>query len=382
MTTTDQNNAKDVNIILISLKEIAEAVMYAAEAGTLEEVLQRIAQVAKQVVHAKYAALGVPDGSGSLKYFKTEGMSEEQIHAIGHYPVGKGLLGLIMRERKALLVPEMQKHPRSMGFPANHPKMTSLLGVPIQTGAQLFGMLYLCDRMDGLPFDEQDQWWVEALAGYAALAIAGSQLSEQHQRLTLLEERERVGMELHDGIIQSLYAIGMQLQLMRLSNKITESGVADSIRNLDQVIEDIRGYILNLKTSTYQQKTIKACLQDIMARLYIPETLSVQIEAPDRQPPFSAPVFEAVCQITQEAVSNVVRHANATTLKIQTTQKESIFTLSVSDNGTGFNPEDASLHEGLGLRNIQQRARIHGGKITVQTTPQDGTTVTLKIPLA
>ncbi|MBC7871675.1 MAG: GAF domain-containing protein, partial [Chitinophagaceae bacterium] len=309
MTTTDQDNAKDVHIILASLKEIAEAVMYAAEAGTLEEVLQRIIQVTQQVVRAKYAALGVPDGSGSLKYFKTEGMTEEQMHAIGHYPVGNGLLGLIMREREPLRVSEMQKHPRSVGFPEHHPKMTNLLGVPIQTGAQLFGMLYLCDRVDGLPFDEQDQWWVEALAGYAALAIAGAQLSEQHQRLTLLEERDRVGMELHDGVIQSLYAIGMHLQLMRLSNSITESGVDDSIRNLDQVIEDIRGYILNLKTSTYQQKTIKACLEDVMARLYIPETLSVQIDAPDRLPPFSAPVFEAVCQIAQEAASNVVRHA-------------------------------------------------------------------------
>ncbi|MBC7869614.1 MAG: GAF domain-containing sensor histidine kinase, partial [Chitinophagaceae bacterium] len=277
---------------------------------------------------------------------------------------------------------EMQKHPRSVGFPEHHPKMTNLLGVPIQTGAQLFGMLYLCDRVDGLPFDEQDQWWVEALAGYAALAIAGAQLSAQHQRLTLLEERERVGMELHDGVIQSLYAIGMHLQLMRLSNNITESGVDDSIHSLDQVIEDIRGYILNLKTSTYHQKTIQACLQEVIARLYVPETLSVQIDAPDRLPPFSAPVFEAVCQIAQEAASNVVRHANATTLKIQTTQKESMFTLSVSDNGTGFDPDDADLHEGLGLRNIQQRARIHGGKITVQTIPHQGTTVTLKIPLS
>src|SRR5687767_2718972 len=201
----------DMTNILASLKDIAEAVMRAAEAGTVEQVLERIAEVTQQLVNARYVALGVPDGTGYLKYFKVVGVTPAQIHEIGHYPIGLGLLGVIMNERQMLRLVDMKDHPHSVGFPPHHPKMTSLLGVPITLGPILYGMLYLCDRRDGQPFTEQDQWLVETLAGYAALAIAGVQLAEQQGRLILLEERDRVGRELHDGIIQSLYAMGMQL---------------------------------------------------------------------------------------------------------------------------------------------------------------------------
>ncbi|MDX1991967.1 MAG: GAF domain-containing sensor histidine kinase [bacterium] len=378
----NNSHGKDVNIILANLKEIAEAVMYAAEGGTLEQVLQRIAYVTQQVSNARYTALGVPDGKGSLKYFKVVGVTEATIHEIGHPPVGRGLLGAIMHERETLRLDHMQTDPRSVGFPEHHPSMESLLGVPIQVGDHLFGMLYLCDRLDGKPFDEQDQWLVETLAGYAALAIAGVQLGEQQQRLVLLEERERVGMELHDGIIQSLYAIGMHLQLQRLSGEITLSGLDDAVRNLDAVIEDIRRYILNLRLSNYHQKSVRECLEDMMARLHVPETLDVTLDAPDSRPPLSPPVFEAVCQIAQEAVSNVIRHAGADRLCITVNHSDALFTLTVEDNGRGFDLNAPREGEGLGLRNIQQRARIHAGKVSINSTPGKGTRLTLTLPLA
>src|SRR6185369_16522815 len=151
------------------------------------------------------------------------------------------------------------------------------LGVPIQVKEQLFGILYLCDRRDEQPFTEQDEWLVETIAGYAALAIAGSQLGEKQSRLTLLEERERIGMELHDGIIQSLYAIGMQLQLTRLSHEIPGDLLGEPVKNLDTVIEDIRRYILNLKVSSYTQQTVSEAINDLVARSHIPSTLTVTI---------------------------------------------------------------------------------------------------------
>src|SRR5215207_5515447 len=309
--TSNNPPARDMNSVLANLKDIAESVMRAAEAGTLEEVLAQIAFVTQQLIHARYTALGVPDGTGSLRFFKVVGVTPAQIHAIGHYPVGRGLLGVIMNERQPLRLERMSDDPRSVGFPANHPRMDSLLGVPIALGSNLYGMLYLCDREDGEPFTEQDQWLVETLAGYAALAIAGVQLSEQTGRLVLLEERERVGRELHDGTIQSLYAIGMQLQLMRLSQPEPDPALPGIIHDLDTVIEDVRSYILNLKVTAYEQQPIRESLEEVIKRLHIPARLQVSIEAPSRQPPFAPPVLEAVCQIAYEALSNVVRHADA-----------------------------------------------------------------------
>ncbi len=379
--TSNESPEKEVTVVLATLKNIAEAVIQAAEAGTLKQVLQQIAYVAQQLVHSRYAALGVPGDHGTMKYFEVVGLTPDEIISIAHPPIGRGLLGVIMNEREILRLEHMRDDPRSSGFPENHPYMDRLLGVPVQAGQQLFGMLYLTDRLDDLPFTQEDQWLVESLAGYAALAIAGTRLSEQHSRLTLLEERERVGMELHDGIIQSLYAIGMQLQLLKLS----QSGVSDDLgkatRGIDIVIEDIRHYILNLKVANYEQQTMRACLQDVLVRLHIPDTLHIQLNALDRQPPFAPPVVEAVCQIAYEAVSNIIRHSGATEASINVTEDSKRFQMVVRDNGKGFAEGTISKHGGLGLHNIAQRARIYGGNVHIDSSQGKGTLLTLILPL-
>jgi signal transduction histidine kinase len=377
---SNQSHTNDVTFVLSSLKSITEAVMEAASAGSLEQVLQQIAEVSKQVVQVRYAALGVPDGQGGLKYFKTAGITDEDIKRIAHPPVGLGLLGVIMHERESLRLLHIADDHRSVGFPPNHPQMDTLLGVPIQAGEQLFGMLYLCDRNDGQPFTEQDQWLVETFAGYAALAIAGVQLSEQKGRLVLLEERERVSMELHDGIIQSLYAVGMQLQLMRMTNSLSDQGINETLRNLDAVIEDIRDYILNLKVSNYQQQTLYECLRDLIARMPASDNLHIELDAPDRIPPFAPPVLEAVCQMAHEALSNVMRHAHAQHAKVTAVLEDKVFRLIIQDDGRGFALDALNSHDGMGLRNIQQRARIHGGTVHVHSVLGRGTRLTVTIP--
>jgi signal transduction histidine kinase len=377
--TSNESPEKNVTVVLATLKEIAEAVVHAAEAGTLKQVFQQIAYVAQQLVHSRYAALGIPSEHGTMKYFEVAGLTPNEIKSIAHPPIGRGLLGVIMHEREILRLEHMADDPRSSGFPDNHPYMDRLLGVPVQAGQQLFGMLYLTDRLDDLPFTQEDEWLVESLAGYAALAIAGTQLSEQHGRLTLLEERERVGMELHDGIIQSLYAIGMQLQLLRMTQPSVGEELAKATQNLDSVIEDIRRYILNLKVATYEQQTMLDCLNDSLKRLHIPPELSLEVRAAQRQPPFAPPVVEAVCQIAYEAVSNIVRHANATQAFIEVTESPKQFQMVIQDNGQGFDPD--SPKNGLGLSNVMQRARIHGGELTIDSAKIGGTRLTLKIPL-
>jgi signal transduction histidine kinase len=376
--TNNESPQKEVTVVLATLKSIAEAVIHAAEAGSLKQVFQQIAYVAQRLVQTRYAALGIPSEHGTMKYFEVVGIGAEDIAQIAHPPIGRGLLGVIMKEREILRLEHMRDDPRSSGFPANHPAMDSLLGVPVQAGDQLFGMLYLTDRLDDLPFTEEDQWLVESLAGYAALAIAGSNLSEQKGRLTLLEERERVGMELHDGVIQSLYSIGMQLQLLKLTQPAVGEELTKATRSLDAVIEDIRHYILNLKVANYEQQTMHACLLDVVVRLNPPDSLALHVKAPDRQPPFAPPVVEAVCQIAYEAVSNVIRHSQATEAFIEASESANQFTLVIRDNGRGFAGHDSM---GLGLNNMMQRARIYGGDLKIESTLGEGTRLTLTLPV-
>ena len=378
----DELPQKDVTNVLATLKDIAEAVIHAAEAGSLQQVFQRIAYVAQQMVNARYAALGISDDDQTMKYFEVVGLTAAEIRQIGHPPIGRGLLGVIMQDREILRLEHMKEHPRSVGFPQYHPHMDRLLGVPVQAGEQLFGMLYLTDRRDGKPFTAEDQWLVETLAGYAALAIAGTYLSEQKGRLTLLEERERVGRELHDGIIQSLYAIGMQLQLLRIKQPAIGDDLTKATQNLDHVIEDIRHYILNLKVASYEQQTMYECLVNVLARLHIPQTLSITVDAPRRQPPFAPPMVEGVCQIAYEAVSNIVRHAEATRATISVVERDDWFEMTIEDNGRGITDPMPSIGGGLGLPNMMQRARIFGGEVALEAGQEGGTRVTLRLPLS
>lgn len=378
---SDKSPQENVHIVLSRLKDIASAVMQAAEAQTLELVLERIAQVSKELVGAKYAALGIPNGKGGLRFFKVAGLTAEEISKMDHLPIGHGMIGAIMEERQTVRLERMADDSRSVGFCEGHPVMTSLLGSPIQVGDRLFGMLYLCDRVDGQPFSEQDQWLIETIAGYAALAIAGTELHENQSRLTLLEERQRISMELHDGVIQSLYAVGMHLDLLRTASNFKAGDLHLIIGELNTIIDDIRDYIMNLKHDSQQQKTIRESLKQIIIRLLIPETIHVELEAPDSFPLFAESKFEAIMQIVNEALSNAVRHAGAKNIKVTAMQNENSLLVVVKDDGKGFNLQDVQMRNGLGLKNIQQRTQMHGGQFYIDTAPGQGTRLTITVPV-
>lgn len=372
---------RDTSVILAQLKEIASAVMYAAEADKLEIVLERIAQVSLQLVNAQYAAIGVPNDMGGLRFFKVAGLTPEQAAQLTHLPLGRGLIGAIMQERKSIRLSKMQSDPRSVGFCAAHPEMTSLLGVPIQIGQQLFGTFYLCDRRDNQPFDEADEWLLEILAGYAAVAISSSELNEQQSRLALLEDRERIAMDLHDGIIQSLYGIGMHLELLRLSGGASETDLGNSVSSLNNVIEDIRHYIWNLSGNNQKGSSVRVSLLNVLSKLYTPDKLHLILEAPETAPPFTAAVFEAICQMANEAVSNAIRHAQATHITIRAEQIKNEFIIVVEDDGQGFDVTQLNHNEGLGLQNLQRRAALLSGHVNVQSTSGEGTRLTITMPI-
>lgn len=370
----------DMTNIVHQLNEISSAVMYATEGLNLEDVLTRIAQVSRSLVQCKYAALGIPNESDGLQYFKVSGLSEHEIAMMDHLPLGHGLIRAPMRERMPIRIPSIKDDPRSAGFPPNHPEMITLLGVPIKIGDQLFGVLYLCDRIDGNLFTEEDQQLIETMAGYAALTIASATANEQQNRLKILEERERIGMELHDGIIQSLYAIGMQLDLLRMEDTTHADKFKPIIGSLDMVIGDIRRYIMQLRTTSETNLTIQQCMQDVVNKLSTPDSLTINIVAPDDRPPFAPATFRGICLIVNEALSNAIRHANATEILIEVSIKNNTFHITIQDNGQGFELE-ANNKGGLGLQNMHKRAHIYGGSITVDTAPGNGTQLKISVPI-
>lgn len=180
-----------------------EAALAVASEVTPEAVLQRIVDVARQVGSARYAALGVSGSDGRLAQFITSGISAEERAAIGPLPEGHGLLGELIREREPIMVDEIAADRRSIGFPPNHPPMTSFLGVPILLGNRPLGNLYLTDRVDGKPFNSQDREAVQILAAHAASAIDRSflygKLREQRDRLRTILDSLPAGVVIISG---------------------------------------------------------------------------------------------------------------------------------------------------------------------------------------
>ncbi|TYC10513.1 GAF domain-containing sensor histidine kinase [Actinomadura syzygii] len=162
---------------------LLEAVVSVGSELDLESVLRRITEAAITLVDARYGALGVIGEEGErLVRFVTVGVGEAEIEAIGHWPEGHGILGLLIREPHPLRLPDLGGHPASSGFPANHPPMRSFLGVPIRVRDEVFGNLYLTEKAGGGEFDQEDEVVVTALATAAGVAIENARLYEETRR--------------------------------------------------------------------------------------------------------------------------------------------------------------------------------------------------------
>ena len=185
---------------------LSDALAALAAERSLHRVLQRIADLAREVVGARYAALGVADGSGRIQEFITSGLTPQERAAIGPLPRGHGLLGVLIHEGRPVRIPEIGRDPRSSGFPPNHPPMTSLLGVPISLRGRILGDLYLTDKLAGdaldpAGFDDDDERLALVLARHAAVAIENAQLNDELERRleqvsSLREFGQVVGQEL------------------------------------------------------------------------------------------------------------------------------------------------------------------------------------------
>src|SRR6185312_5284605 len=165
-------------------------------------------------------------------------------------PQGHGLLGTIIRDGLTLRVPDIANHPESYGFPPHHPPMHSLLGVPIGIAGGIVGNFYLTEKLGAVEFSEADQELVERFAAHAAIAIQNARLHGEVQKLAIVDERLRISRDLHDGIIQSIYAVSLSLEevpyLIDEDRAAALGRVDRAIDRLHTTIGDIRTFIVGL----------------------------------------------------------------------------------------------------------------------------------------
>jgi two-component system sensor histidine kinase DevS len=528
-------------------QRLVEAGLVLSSELSLPAVLQRIVELAAEITGARYGALGVLGPDGVITQFVTTGVTAEERAAIGHIPVGRGILGVLIADAVPLRLREIAEDPRSVGFPPNHPPMRSFLGAPVAARGQVFGNLYLTEKQAAEEFDADDQRALEVLAAQAGVAIenahlyqevddrarrleavravtgailAGTKrgellglvvrqarelvgadlatlavpagearlvieaadgldgdrlrgmafpaegsvtdevlrtgkamvladasaddrssqpivgagvgpalfvplassdrrfgtlqvanaaggpplreaaiqlvegfaeqaavaleyarLQDELQRLVVLEDRERIAKELHDGAIQALFAVGMGLQgsAMLAGDAELRQRIQHAVEELDRVIRDLRNYIFGLRPGILADRQLDQALQRLAEEF---QQRTGIVTAAQIDPAVGAELSghaADVVQLAREALSNVSRHADASTCRVSLYRNQAGRVLEIDDDGRGFDPARAT-GGGQGLRNLRERAAALGGRAEIHSTLGEGTSVQVMIP--
>lgn len=352
----------------------------------LERVLQLMVDSLRDLVHAKYAALGIVDASGRIERFITSGLSAEERERIGAPPRGHGLLGTIIREGVSLRIADIKAHKDSYGFPPHHPPMRSFLGVPVLVGGRPIGNFYLTEQQAAPEFSAADQELVEMFAVHAGIAIQNARLHQQVQELAVVDERLRISRDLHDGIIQGIYAVGLTLEdvpdLMTQEPAEAVARVDRAIDRLHTTIRDIRTFIVGLGADAGED-SLASALADIVAELG-PDGLEVDVDVQDAAElaaRLSIQGSHELLQIAREALSNVVRHSEATHASITLQREGDHALLCVEDDGRGFDPKRTVAAGHFGLANLHDRAASVGGVLEIDSEPGSGARIIVRLPL-
>ncbi len=367
---------------LVALHEAALTITAALDLPT---VLRRVVEESRSVIGSRYGAVAVLGRDGSIEQFITSGVDPETVRRLGAPPTGHGLLGAVISERQTLRVDDIAKHPASIGFPPGHPPMRTLLALPLVYQDNVLGSLYLADREDGAPFTAADQEALARFGAQAAIAVANARLYGELQRLSLVEERERISMDLHDGVLQTLYATGLGLEAsledIDTVPQHAKEGVERAIRRLHATISDIRHYIFDLRAAQQSSgEGLRARLQELLHGMPHPG-VEVELDADGFGPEPPRRVQWECWHIAREAISNAIRHGGCHRVSVFLDSPAGDLLLRVADDGTGFDPA-APVGDGhRGLRNMRRRAEAIGGRLAVTSAPGRGTTLTLTVPL-
>ncbi|MBN1265740.1 MAG: GAF domain-containing sensor histidine kinase [Anaerolineales bacterium] len=257
----------------------------------------------------------------------------------------------------------------------------TIVGLPLIARGGVVGVASLGFRGQR-KFGDRELGLLKAVGAGVGVAVMVTRLNRQARRLAILEERERIAMDLHDGSIQSIYAVGLTLDYSRMmideSPAEAKGSVAQAIEGLDAVIRDIRAYILDLQPSRIRMSDLREGLslliREFKANSLVDAELQVEAEAIQD---LDQEIATALFLIAQEALSNVGKHARARKVWVSVRSLDERISLQVIDNGVGFDHEKDTGNLGHGLNNMAERARHVGGEFEVLSSPGEGTTITI-----
>jgi signal transduction histidine kinase len=366
-----------------ALQAMNAAVLAIAAELSVENVLQRLVDAARELAGARYAAIGVPDGEGAFERFITSGMSDELVAAMGPLPRTHGLLGAMLESERPYRTVDIRTDPRFRGWwPRAHPTMRSFLGVPIVARGGIIGAFYITDKVGAEAFADDDQALIEMLAAHAAIAIENARLYERSRELTVVEERNRVARELHDSVTQNLFGVVLAADAAATLLDRDAAAARAQLQRVQELaragMDELRSLIFELRPAALADEGLAATLRKHLGVLRRVHQQDIALKVRGAPRPGGAHDGD-VFRIAQEAVHNAVRHAHAEHIEVALDGRNGRLVLTVEDDGVGFDPADPELRSRhLGLTSMEERAQRLGGRLEVRSAEGAGTTVRLE----
>jgi signal transduction histidine kinase len=365
------------------LKAVSDAVLAIGAELSVEEVLQRLVDSARTLAKASYAALGIPDDDGGFSQFLTSGMSEKLIASLGPLPRTHGMLGAMLETAEPFRTHDIHEDPRFNGWwPRGHPDMHSFLGVPIVAPEGVIGAFYLTEKLGDADFTAADQELIELLAAHAAIAITNARLYEQSRELSILSERNRLALELHDAVSQKLFSLVLNAEAATtLLDRDANEARAQVLKLQElatEALDELRSLIFELRPPDLERDGLCGALRkhvDVLRRL---QPTQIELDG-DLELERDLRRDQDVFRIAQEALQNAMRHAHATHIVVRLRADDGRLVLDVEDDGVGFDPDATEVRSRrLGLTSMEERAQRLGARLEVRSAEGAGTTVHLE----
>ncbi|HYT27107.1 MAG TPA: GAF domain-containing protein, partial [Actinomycetota bacterium] len=349
--------------------EAIRAITAAILAGTeLDAALDLVARHARELVGADLTVIATPAEGGTLALEAADGEHAAELRGTA-FPVQGSVSGEVIRTGKVVVLADASADERVWQPIVRTGEIGPALFVPLAAAGRPFGTLMVANVVGGARFGEADVGLTETFAEQASVVLEHARLRRELERLAVLEDRERIAKELHDGAIQSLFAVGLGLQ-----GTASLAGAADirgrieaAVEELDHVIRDLRSYIFGLRPGILADRQLDQALRQLVEEFQ--ERTGI-VAVAEIDPAVAAELAHRAAdlvQLTREALSNVSRHADAPTCRVSLyADGGGNGVLEIEDDGHGFDPDNPA-HVGHGMRNLRDRAQALGGHAEISS---------------
>jgi signal transduction histidine kinase len=363
---------------LDALRQISGQILEGVEPHSL---LTSIAEHARDLGGADAATIMTTTASpGNLEVIAAVGAYAPQVRNQS-VPAKESISGEVMKTGKVLHTNDASTHARAYQPIIRLGHVGPAIFVPLRVGGRATGTLMVANLKGGHAFDEATIKLVETFADQASVAIEYSRAQEDVKRVELMEERERIARELHDGIIQSLFAVGMGLQgtALRAGSPEAAGRIEGAVDELDRVIRDLRNYIFGLRPGILADRQLDQALRELADDHQKRSGSLVEVEVDAALAASLSSKSSQIVQVTREALSNVARHAEAGRSLVRLARDGKLAVLTIEDDGVGFDVSEGST--GNGLRNMRERSEAMGGALLVTSKAPKGTRLRMTFPI-